>query len=212
MSLFYLSYSELYKNRHLIYIETALPIPYFPFISICITGIILLKCNHLLILFYLRVFALIISKKYLKRYTYKHEFTIDSRDRKVCPLCCGSLFVRGSRRRKVKEVDGKVAIYRLKRFKCKKCGKMHTEIPDCIIPYKRYSAEVIETELTGGSNQSCPAEKSTIRRWKKFLNSVTSMLKTKAKSSHKTHWLAKLCFWAKTKVRRIFLYAKLMYT
>lgn len=155
---------------------------------------------------------MIISKKYTKRYTYKHEFIIDSRDKKVCPLCCGSLFVRDSRRRKVKEVDGKVAVYRLRRFKCKQCGKLHTEIPDCIVPYKRYSAKVIETELTDANKQSCPAEKSTIRRWKKFLSTVSGILRNRNYQQKQSHWLAELCFWAKTKVRRIFSYAKLVYT
>lgn len=64
-----------------------------------------------------------------------------------CPDCEGQLYQRDTKRRKVIQQDGIAQIYQLKRFKCRCCGKFHTVIPDCIVPYRHYAAEVIEGEL-----------------------------------------------------------------
>jgi hypothetical protein len=51
------------------------------------------------------------------------------------------------------------------------CGKTHAVLPDFIMPYKRYSVDVIEDALlcyerTGKLSEcSAPAETSTINRW-----------------------------------------------
>lgn len=61
--------------------------------------------------------------------------------------------------------DGSADWYRLRRLKCKDCGKLHTELPDFMIPFKHYGADVIEAELDETRND-CPADDSTISRWK----------------------------------------------
>jgi len=35
----------------------------------------------------------------------------------------------------------------IRRFRCVKCGKIHHELPDMVIPYKRHSADTIERVL-----------------------------------------------------------------
>lgn len=102
---------------------------------------------------------------------YKTEIGIDgcisikSKQQCICPDCGGNLVVRDTKRRKVKNGDGTICTYKLKRMKCKNCRKLHTQIPSCIIPYKHYAADVILSEFeTLKSN--CPADNATIRRWR----------------------------------------------
>lgn len=54
----------------------------------------------------------------------------------------------------------------LRRLRCSHCGRLHLEIPDVMQPQKHYAAEVIR-KVEAGELGSCPADDSTIRRWKK---------------------------------------------
>ncbi len=58
-------------------------------------------------------------------------------------------------------------IFNLRRFRCGNCQKIHTEIPDCIIPHKQYSQKVIEDILDGKCDYYV-ADDSTVWRWKKL--------------------------------------------
>ena len=31
----------------------------------------------------------------------------------------------------------------IRRLKCSNCGRLHRELPDCLVPYKHYASEVI---------------------------------------------------------------------
>lgn len=61
--------------------------------------------------------------------------------------------------------DGGKDTYRPRRLVCSDCGKLHTELPDCMQPHKHYATDVIEAVLDGRS-EDCPADNSTIVRWK----------------------------------------------
>ena len=83
-----------------------------------------------------------------------------------CPFCGGLLSGYDRRRRSLIEDDGSVSVYLLRRLRCSTCGHLHMEIPDIMKPQKHYAAEVIrQAEI--GELGSCPADDSTIRRWKK---------------------------------------------
>lgn len=84
-----------------------------------------------------------------------------------CPFCNGKLRVRDSRRRKVIMSDGKERIFLLRRLQCKACGSIHLEMLVLMTPYKHYARQVIICALFGGSLLDCPAEESTIYRWRK---------------------------------------------
>ncbi|WP_240501965.1 DUF6431 domain-containing protein [Bacillus sp. MUM 13] len=45
------------------------------------------------------------------------------------------------------------------------CQSIHHELPDLLIPYKRYEAECIENVLTNPSTHIVPADDSTLSRW-----------------------------------------------
>lgn len=66
-----------------------------------------------------------------------------------CPKCGGKLKYYDSVKRIVRtkrRITKKVII---RRMKCYNCGSLHREIPDFIIPFKQYEAEVIIGVLEG---------------------------------------------------------------
>ena len=61
----------------------------------------------------------------------------------------------------------------IRRLKCCKCGVLHTELPDCSVPYKHYDSEVIAGVIDGivtpydEDSQDYPCEE-TMKRWLKW--------------------------------------------
>jgi hypothetical protein len=59
----------------------------------------------------------------------------------------------------------------IRRLKCKHCNRLHRELPDCLVPYKHYAAEVISGVLddfvscADQDTEDYPCE-ATIHRWK----------------------------------------------
>ena len=70
---------------------------------------------------------------------------------------------------------------KIRRLKCVKCRQIHHELPDCIVPYKRHSAEIIETIISGGSEE-VPCDNRTIQRivrwWSIMLPYYINILKS----------------------------------
>lgn len=107
---------------------------------------------------------------------YSLEYKSDSDVFKVrsfeivpCPCCGGLLVVCGSRTRKLIKTDGSEQVLLIRRLECELCGKIHHELPDLIVPYKRYEAEAVESALSSnGSNTAgaFPGEENTLHRLK----------------------------------------------
>jgi predicted RNA-binding Zn-ribbon protein involved in translation (DUF1610 family) len=94
-------------------------------------------------------------------------FSIAPAGQRPCPLCGGALAYRDSRLRRLKNLYGEKSLFLLRRLLCGVCGKLHTEIPNTIQPYKHYDSEAIQTVLDGSAEAAaCAADDSTIRRWK----------------------------------------------
>ena len=53
----------------------------------------------------------------------------------------------------------------IRRLKCSHCNRIHHELPDLIVPYKRYSSEVIENCICD-KTESLPCELTTIQKLK----------------------------------------------
>lgn len=86
-----------------------------------------------------------------------------------CPCCGGHLTVCGSRTRKLNKADGSEQILVIRRLKCELCAKIHHELPDIIVPYKRYEAEAVESALSSDGSDTTgefPGEKNTLQRLK----------------------------------------------
>jgi hypothetical protein len=72
-----------------------------------------------------------------------------------------------TRERGVFRYEGDREIYRLRRLKCSVCGKLHTELPDFILPFKRYDAQTIQATLDESPDNCCTADESTMARWRR---------------------------------------------
>lgn len=67
----------------------------------------------------------------------------------TCPYCGGNLKYYDNVKRLVRTKGRASKRVKIRRLKCMKCGAMHRELPDYILPYKQYEAEVIMGVLEG---------------------------------------------------------------
>lgn len=75
----------------------------------------------------------------------------------------------GSRRRILYKQDGSCIFLVVRRFRCRDCKKISHELPDMVVPYKHHESDTIASELREEAPfeaDCCPAEVSTISRWK----------------------------------------------
>ena len=66
----------------------------------------------------------------------------------------------GSRPRAVRKPDGVTIFLIIRRLRCCECGRVHHELPDKIVPYKRQDAECVARILVASYH---PCEISSIR-------------------------------------------------
>lgn len=76
------------------------------------------------------------------------------------------MMVRDSRKRTVKDAEGNIYVFSLRRLKCSCCGSVHLELPDCIEPNKHYFKETI-AGVRSGKIEYCAADSKTIYLWMK---------------------------------------------
>ncbi len=104
----------------------------------------------------------------------------------TCPVCGGELYVRGLRKRKLIDTEGKKITLMIRRLRCGKCGRLHHELPDIVVPYKRHSAETIEAIIGGGEVSE---EKRTVRRIAAWWRMVGAYFMSVMKSLWEKHGL-----------------------
>jgi len=83
-----------------------------------------------------------------------------------CPCCGEKLVVIGSRQRQLSTACGEQRLLIVRRLRCLQCRKIHHELPDCIVPYKRYESECVEQVVAESTSSSVAADDATLRRWK----------------------------------------------
>ena len=90
----------------------------------------------------------------------------------LCASCHGQLEFHGSYRRYLKDEESNREQGWVAQVHCEACGTYPALIPDFIMPYKHYSAEVIENVIAAYENgenveclDGCAADISTMRRW-----------------------------------------------
>jgi len=107
----------------------------------------------------------------------KANFFVKRIEHILCPICKqDSLKVNGRRERIVLISDGSKTIYLIERLKCEYCGKIHHVLPDFIVPYKRYSRQVIEKIISDDTSELA-CEDSTIRRIRRWYFELETTLK-----------------------------------
>lgn len=60
----------------------------------------------------------------------------------------------------------------IRRLKCKRCVKIHHELPDILVPYKRHCSETIEEIIDEKTDTVC-CEDSTIQKIKRWFAAKT---------------------------------------
>lgn len=96
-------------------------------------------------------------------------FFIRCAEKIPCPGCDGELKVIGSRARGFIDDEGEKNTTRVRRLRCQSCGRIHHELPDFLVPYKRYSAECVEQILSSREENRAPADEATVNRWKRWV-------------------------------------------
>ena len=93
----------------------------------------------------------------------------------ICPNCGGDLKHYDSVYRIVRTKGGVKNRIRIRRVRCSKCEKIHRYIPENIIPYKQYEADIINGVIAGYITpdtigyEDYPCE-MTMNRWKNAKN------------------------------------------
>ncbi|WP_084423417.1 DUF6431 domain-containing protein [Cohnella thermotolerans] len=92
--------------------------------------------------------------------------------------CCGeALSVIGSRKRKLTSEGGDRRMLVIRRLRCTQCRKIHHELPDCIVPYKRYESACVEQVVSEPvTPATVAADDATLRRWKNWFQEQTTYL------------------------------------
>lgn len=80
--------------------------------------------------------------------------------------------VIGSRKRKYINETGEKNVLRIRRLKCYYCDRLHHELPDILVPYKRYDSSSIEAVIIGDKSMSVSVDESTIHRWKTWFKNL----------------------------------------
>ena len=90
----------------------------------------------------------------------------------LCAICRGKLKYHGCYRRHVQDAESNKEYGWVAQARCDNCKVYPALIPEFIMPYKHYSAEVIEHVITkseNGGSVEClggvSADASTMRRW-----------------------------------------------
>ena len=85
----------------------------------------------------------------------------------ICPCCDGKMTSIGRRIRGYIDGGGNNVKLSIRRLKCKGCEKIHHELPDILVPYKRHCSETIE-EIIEEKSETIGCEDSTIRKVKRW--------------------------------------------
>lgn len=107
----------------------------------------------------------------------KMIFFVISEEDAICPECGSPLCRRDRKLRVHKEAGGRKSWFAINRLRCsnEQCGRLHNELPDCMIPYKHYGAGIIEDvvdEVVGPDDpetEDYPCE-ATMKHWKWWLS------------------------------------------
>ena len=109
------------------------------------------------------------------RLVHQGGFTfVRSNETSCCPVCGELLLMRSWRLRVMFNSTGERKELMIRRLYCAKCKRLHHELPDCIVPFKRHCAETI-VKIINGDLKEVPCDDRTIIRillWWKTANLI----------------------------------------
>lgn len=105
-----------------------------------------------------------------------NKYYVKSQENSICPTCENmELKVVGSRKRTAWNGDGKTITLVIRRLRCINCHRIHHELPDLLVPYKRYVSAAIEAILDDNTAEVC-CENSSISRIKTWFAEVSEYI------------------------------------
>lgn len=112
-----------------------------------------------------------------------------------CPHCCSQDLIRwGSYNRNLIYLEDNVIKYKLikiKRVRCKTCGKTHALLPAFLVPYKIHTLDIILNCLSN-QNTHLSISSDTIINWNKQFKKFVPYLKTMFENISKLEIINKL--------------------
>jgi hypothetical protein len=100
------------------------------------------------------------------------EFSVRSAESVPSPCCGERLKVIGSRLRCYINNSSESVKLNIRRLRCVQCDRIHHELPDLLVPYKRYDAESIEKVVTCPAATDVPVDESTLHRWNNWVHTL----------------------------------------
>ena len=97
-------------------------------------------------------------------------FFVKSKDNCRCPECRSPLVHRDYKKRIMRSEGGETKFIHIERLKCTRCARLHNALPDFLVPYKHYAAEVVSGVIEGVitsddlDDEDYPCE-ATMRHW-----------------------------------------------
>lgn len=83
----------------------------------------------------------------------------------------------GSRQRKCRKGSGETIVLNIRRLRCVHCKKIHHELPDFLVPYKRYEVDCIESAVGSDPiNSDTAADECTFYRWRCWFENIAPYL------------------------------------
>lgn len=79
----------------------------------------------------------------------------------------------------------------IRRLWCPSCKRIHHELPDFLLPYKRFISACIEKAFRGQDGTVC-CENSTIYRWRRWLRDLLEKAGISSLDSDGRRWLPQL--------------------
>jgi len=118
-----------------------------------------------------------------------YGFFFRSDDQASCPICESHLKCIGSRHRICVCEDGEKIYILIRRLRCKNrnCRKIHHELPDLLVPYKRHASSSIEKILTSPEepeDSDVEAESSTFKLWNHWFQRLAGYWRGSLQSIH----------------------------
>ncbi|MDD4172502.1 MAG: DUF6431 domain-containing protein [Syntrophomonas sp.] len=106
--------------------------------------------------------------------TPKREFFVRSAEQNSCPCCNGYLKVIGSCPRQCIDDRGENRTLIIRRLRCVECKRIHHELPDILIPYKRHVSKSIEAVISNDLPLNVYSDESTLARWRSWFKGLVN--------------------------------------
>lgn len=92
-----------------------------------------------------------------------------------CPICNSALKYKDTKNRKLFDYGGECTEIKIRRLKCEKCNKLHSELPASVVPRRHYRKEVIKDVLEFWIDHDDPLAEDgpaniTMDRWRSEIN------------------------------------------